>query len=69
VANLAQGVLTSSGLLAQVQELGLRAPRQSVTVITIGANDFDETSVSTAAAALLTGSAAARAGLDRSSRT
>jgi lysophospholipase L1-like esterase len=44
--NLARGGLTSAGLLAQASARRLRADQGQVTVITIGANDFDSTLLS-----------------------
>ena len=46
VQNLARGGLTSAGLLQQVASRGVVAGPGAVTVITIGANDFDSGSLS-----------------------
>ena len=46
VSNVSRPGLDSAGLLAQVRAGALSAPPQSVTVVTIGANDFDSGVVS-----------------------
>ena len=47
VRNDARGGLTSGGLLKQVQAAHLHADPSAITVVTVGANDFDSTVLST----------------------
>ena len=46
VSNDASAGLTSAGLLAQVEQGGISAPPGTVTLVTIGANDFNDQVVS-----------------------